>query len=250
MSDNILLDEIRKPEDRTLIYRNVTIKIQAIEDLILEFEKQNQAIMSSLDFEKKEYDVAFNQNQERAISTAEFSRIDSRHRHRMDELNLKKLSLERTIESKKNWVQRLWCLGWILNMPYGEKKVQVEKKSTGEKFTIYKKDIYNRFFENIVSAEKSRLLNEQSTRRLQFDFNNISDYPVHPEHEFYISNDQREEKLEIVQDKLRVIGKYEGKQKYSQYIDFHRLTLGDFMNENSEQLFEQLFMGDEKQNVI
>lgn len=250
MNDNILLDEIKKTEERNLIYQNVRAKIKAIESLISELEKQKQTIMNSLEFQKKQYEMAFHKNQERIISTAEFSKIDQEHRHKMDKLNLRKISLEKAIESKKNLVKRLWCLEWILIIPYDKNFIEILKKTTGQKFKINKKDAYNKFLENIVIAEKSRLVNEQSALRLKFDFNNIPNYPVHPEHEFYSPNNLTSEQLQNIQNKIIEIRKYEEQKNYSEFIEYHRLTLGNFMNENSEQLFEQLFTGDEKRNII
>lgn len=250
MDSNLLLDEIKETRDRNLTFENVKIKIHVTEKLILELENQKNAIINSIEFEKKDYEVIFNQNQERTISINAFSKADQKHRHRMNELNLKRMSLEKAIESKKNFVKRLWCLGWLLKIPYKEDFVQVLKKDTNQKFTVNKKDVYDRFFGNIVAAEKARLLNEQSILRLKLDFNNVPGYPVHPEHEFYMPNRLVREKLGNIQEKILNIQKYEEQLKYNEHIEYHELTLGDFMNENSEQLLEQLLIGDEKRNIM
>ena len=248
MNDNMVVEEISNPIDRKMAYERARGKIGIVEDTISELEGQKQQVESILSDELKRYEVDFNKNQEREISHPEFAKIDQEHRHKIDMLNLKKLSLEREIESRRNTIQRLWCLCWLLKMPYGAKEVRVTKNDTGEKFTVSRQDVYNKYFSIIMNSEKSRLTNEQSFLRLQLDFNNIPDFLVHPENEFYTESVSASEKLASVKDQLEVLHDYkrQAKGKYTEMIDCTGLTIGDFMDSNSEHLFNQLFLGSEE----
>lgn len=248
MNDNMVVEEIIDPIDRKMAYERARGKIGIVEETISRLEGQKQQIEGILNDELKSYEVDFNKNRDREISHLEFAKIDQEHRHKIDMLNLQKLSLERDIESRRNNIQRLWCLCWLLKMPYGAKEVRVTKNNTGEKLVVSRQEVYNKYLSIIMNAEKSRLTNEQSSLRLQLDFNNIPDFLVHPENGFYTENFSAGEKLASVKDQLAVLHDYErqSKGKYTKLIDCASLTIGDFMDSSSEHLFNQLFLGSEE----
>ncbi len=248
MNENMAVEAIQDPIERKIAYESARGKIGLLEETMSEMNSQKQQIERLLSEELNSYEVDFNKNQEREISHPEFAKIDQEHRHKIDQLNLKKLSLEREIESRRNTIQRLWCLCWLLKMPYGAKEVKVTRNDTGEKLTVSREDVYNKYFRIVMNSEKSRLINEQSFLRLQLDFNNIPEFLVHPENEFYAENFSTSEKLASVKDQLEVLHDYErqAKGKYTGMIDCSSLVIGDFMNDNSEHLFNQLFLGSEE----
>ena len=127
-------------------------------------------------------------------------------------------------------------------------EAQATRHDTGEKITVRRQDIYKKYMNTILKAEGSRLKNEQDYLRLLLDFNHIPDILVHPEHEFYAESSATSEKLINVKEQIEIYQQYEnnGKRNYQNTIDFNQLTVGDFMNENTEYLFEQFFIENEE----
>jgi len=244
MIENMLVNEIAAVEERKMVFDLAKAKIKSLEGAIEQLEIQEKGIDAILGKEKETYEVSFNQHQYREISIPEFSVIDQEHRHKLDSLHLKKISLEMAKNSKRSVIERLWCLCWLLKMPYGKMEAQAIRHDTGEKITVRRQDIYNKFMNTILKSEGMRLKNEQDYLRLLLDFNHIPDILVHPEHEFYAESTATSEKLIDVKDQIETFQQYEGqgKKNYSETMDFSQLTVSDFMNENTEYLFEQFFL--------
>ncbi len=248
MIESMVVSEITTVEERKMVFDLTRIRIKSLEGVVEQLEIQEKGIDTILNQEKENYEVSFNQQQDREISIPEFSEIDQAHRHKLDSLHLKKLSLQMAMDAKKSVIQRLWCLCWLLKMPSGKMEAQATRHDTGEKITVRRQDIYKKYMNTILKAEGSRLKNEQDYLRLLLDFNHIPDILVHPEHEFYAESSATSEKLINVKEQIEIYQQYEnnGKRNYQNTIDFNQLTVGDFMNENTEYLFEQFFIENEE----
>lgn len=253
MIESMLVNEITAVDERRMVFDLAKSRIKSLEGTIEQLEIQEKGIDAILDKEKETYEVSFNQHQDREISIPEFSSIDQVHRHKLDSLHLKKISLEMAINSKRSVIQRLWCLCWLLKMPYGKAEAQAIRHDTGEKITVRRQDIYNKYMDAILKSEGMRLKNEQDYLRLLLDFNHIPGIFVHPEHEFYVDSVATSEKLIGVKEQIETLQRYESKGRgdYKETMDFNQLTVGDFMNENTEYLFDQFFLeAEEKRRAV
>ena len=248
MIESMVVSEITTVEERKMIFDLAKSRIKSLEGAVEQLEVQEKGIDTILSQEKENYEVSFNQHQDREISIPEFSKIDQEHRHKLDFLHLKRLSIQMAIDAKKGVIQRLWCMCWLLKMPSGKMEAQATRHDTGEKITVRRQDIYNKYMDTILKSEGSRLKNVQDYLRLLLDFNHIPDILVHPEHEFYAEASLTSEKLVEVKEQIEVFQQYEnnGRRNYKDTIDFNQLTVGDFMNENTEYLFDQLFLENEE----
>jgi len=244
MIENMLVNEIATVDERKMAFDLAKARIKSLQGTIEQLETQKKGLDAILGKEKETYEVSFNQQQNREMSIPEFSEIDQEHRHKLDSLNLKKISLEMAIDAKKGTVQRLWCLCWLLKMPYGKTEAQAVRHDTGETITVRRQDIYNKYMDTVIKSEGTRLKNEQDYLRLLLDFNHIPTILVHPEHEFYADSSATSEKLVDVKEQIEEFQQYESKERenYQETVDFNQLTVGDFMNENTEYLFSQFFL--------
>lgn len=253
MIEGMLVNGIATLDERKMVFDLAKARIESLEGTIEQLEIQKMGIDTILDKEKETYEVSFNQHQDREISIPEFSAIDQEHRHKLDSLHLKKISIEMAINSKRGVIQRLWCLCWLLKMPYGKDEAQAIRHDTGEKITVRRQDVYNKYMDSILNSEGMRLKNEQDYLRLLLDFNHIPDILVHPEHEFYADSVATSEKLIDVKEQIETFQQYEskGRKNYKETMDFNQLTVGDFMNENTEYLFDQFFLeAEEKRRAV
>lgn len=249
MIEGMLVNELTTVDERKMVFELAKARIKSLQGVIEQLETQEKGIDTILNQEKETYEVSFNQHQDREISIPEFSAIDQEHRHKLDSLHLKKISIEMAKNAKQGVIERLWCLCWLLKMPYGKTEAQAIRHDTGEKITVRRQDIYNKYMDTILKSEGMRLKNEQSYLRLLLDFNHIPDILVHPEHEFYAESSATSEKLVDVKDQIETLQQFEskGRRNYKDTMDFSQLTVGDFMNENTEYLFDQFFLANEDQ---
>lgn len=248
MNANILIDELKTSEERIKIFNMTSGKIEYIQKVILDLQTRKNEVIDLISKEKANYDIGIKQYSERKISTAQFTEIEKNYKHRRDALDLKKVTLDMEIQANHDLMNRLRCLCWLLKIPYGVEKVRASKPSENKIGIIHKNDIYDRYFDLVITSEKDRLKNEQSLLRLKIDFNNMNDYPVHPNHEFYADVPSTSEKLIKVQDDIESLDKYIGSvdPHYSTWMNTRQLTIGDFYNQNSEQLYEKFFIADEQ----
>ena len=251
IDDHMFVEEIKNPDNRKMLYDITMGKINEIDNSISKLENQSQQIDSILNAELQEYEMSFKKNKERTISTSEFDKIDKNHKFRMNALNLKKISIKMKMDSQNNYKERLLCLCWLLKIPYGQDRIQVTQKDTDKKAVISKNDIYNKYFGYIIKGEKNRLENEQSFYRLQLDFNNIPNFPVDENHEFYGNNNIIKKNLENVKDELSTIQNSENQLNgnYNILISNNILLVEDFFNESSAQLFKQMVLGSNEDKI-
>lgn len=243
MNYSMLVEQIRKLENRKMMFELTKSKIKLIEKEISNIEQKIKKIDEFLEKELKQYRVSFDKNKNRTISNKEFEIIDQIHRHRLNSMHLKKLSYEIKLNSKKDLIQRSLCFCWLLKLPYGKESVELVKEETKTKAIVNKKEIYNKYLEVVINSEREKLKKQRSFYRLQLDFNKSPDYLVFKNHEFYEDSDLVSKKLENVKEKIENLKNYETKinGKYTDFVDYHQLTIGDFIVENN-QLFDQLFL--------
>lgn len=250
MKNNTLVELIRSSESRKMAIELTKSKIRLEETEISKIDQKIKKIEEVLEKELQEYRINFDKNRDRVINNADFQIIDQIHRHRINSMHLKRLSFEMKKDSKKSLIQRSLCLCWLLKLPNGLEKVEMVENKSNLKAIINRKDIYDKYFEVVMNSEKERLKRERSFYRLQLDFNNAPDYLVFNNHEFYAESELVSKKLEDVKDKIELLKNYENKikGKYTDFIDYHKLTLGDFISDD-EQLFDNLFLSNNENNI-
>ena len=253
--NNIPIDEVKSYEKRQALLKIVVTRLKTIEKLIKELERAKKSKENEKKVEIAKYENIEKQYQQEEIDDIEFMRKGKEHNHNLNYIDLKILSLDMELASKRSLSRRLFNLGWILKIPYGLEEKKFESPRNEEEKIFTKKEIYNDFFKNVVEAEQTRIAKEQSFTILKRDFNNTkkSAYIVPPNHEFYGADKDLEERIYYLKGRKTAIQNYKSQNtgNYADFIDYSSLTIGDFTSENTEILFDRIFLENEgKRKVV
>lgn len=241
MYDTMYIEEIKSDGIRKNLSEMAQRKYLELKSVNLGLEeewKENRVIFNNA---KDEFSKIEGEYRQRNIKKDEYEQVEGEYGIRRDSLELTRVSLEMKKNANSYLQERLRFLVWLLQFPYGASDVPIVKPQTGEKAVAHKRDIYNSYFGSVMEAEKARLMQERDFLRMQFTFSNHTD-AIH--YEYYASKDSIREKLEDVKNQLQILQECESQigGNYVDFIDCSKLTVEDFMSDNSKYLFEKMFL--------
>lgn len=209
-------------------------------------EARLKALENSCEKMYDQYDELIGAVVEMNIDNTEFEKLSSQYNHDFDPILIETKLTKMQLANQKGLQERLKLLNVILSIPYGNDRTTLTVSGQRKVYTL---DALYKSFLALVLKEREECLNhEVDMIRAQLRYNNNSNYSANPKNKYYLNSDQMvkqnrrliyiKEELKNIEKQIKDIGKMD--------FAFGNMQLGDFVNPNTDGVYQQFFSKENK----
>lgn len=193
-----------------------------------------------------QYDELIGAVVEMNMDTKEFERLSSEYNRDFDPVLIETKLTKMQLANQKGLQERLKLLNVILSIPQGNDRRTL---TVGGQRKVYTLDnLYQSFLSLVLQEREECLSHEVDMIRAQLRYNKNNNYSANPKNKYYLNSDQmikQNRRLIHIKEELKNIEKQRANIENMTFV-FGNLQLGDFVNPNTDGVYQQFFSQENK----